>query len=102
MARASTSERGYGAKHQALRRRWAPVVKRGEAVCARCGKWIPADPSVVRCPRCGRFHLGWDLGHDDRDRSVWSGPEHECCNRGTATHRMRRRVERVVSRADWW
>jgi hypothetical protein len=64
-----TRLRGYGPRHVALRARWAPLVDRGEVLCARCGVLI--DPGTP-----------WDLGHDDDDRSRYNGPEHARCNRG--------------------
>jgi hypothetical protein len=68
MARPTTAQRGYGAKHQAERARWAPKVDAGLVDCARCNQRL--EP--------GR---DWDLGHDDNDRTIWTGPEHVTCNR---------------------
>src|SRR6202008_906015 len=59
--KASTAARGYGAAHQAKRKELAPTVAAGLATCWRCG--MPIMPGQA-----------WDLGHDDRDRSVYRGP----------------------------
>jgi hypothetical protein len=66
--RRSMRERVYGVKHRALRRTLAPFVEAGLAHCARCGE--PIEPGAP-----------WDLGHDDYDRTKYSGPEHVACNR---------------------
>lgn len=100
----STTAAGYGGAHQRLRRRWAVRVERGGVSCARCGRDIPPSGSGVRCPApradgkpCGKTDCGWDLGHDDHDRSQYVGPEHACCNRATRSRRTQR-----VRRSDRW
>lgn len=71
--RGSTTERGLGHAHQQLRARWTPLVEGGLVGCARCERLIETGEA-------------WDLGHDDFDRSVYTGPEHRSCNRRTAAH----------------
>jgi hypothetical protein len=70
----------YGYRHQQLRKRWKLQVARDDVPCARCGLLI--DPSQE-----------WDLGHDDDNPTLYSGPEHrhardcpEGGNRATLTH----------------
>lgn len=76
-ARGTTTQRGYGAPHQALRQAWRTRIDSGEPVaCWRCGERI--DPGST-----------FDLGHDDSDRSVTRGPEHVACNRATNSHDRR-------------
>lgn len=67
-ARGSSTARGYGVEHQRERARWSPLVAQGVVLCFRCGEMIPANAP-------------WDLGHDDDNRSRYTGPEHVGCNR---------------------
>ncbi len=71
-ARGTSSERGYGKAHQALRRQWEPRVEAGTVNCARCH--APIEPGTP-----------WDLGHNDYDRTKYTGPEHELCNRAVSS-----------------
>lgn len=63
----------YGHAHQKLRKRWAPKVRTGTVVCARCGELIaPAEK--------------WDLDHDNANPRRYLGPSHRRCNRAVVTH----------------
>jgi hypothetical protein len=84
---AKTRERrGYGAIHKHLRERYRLLIGEGSVVlCARCRKrLLPGEP--------------FDLGHVDRDRTRYAGPEHRRCNRvagaksGAAVTNARRRA----------
>ena len=52
-----------------------PLVESGGCRCARCGEPIGPDEP-------------WDLGHDDYDRSRYSGPEHRAFIRGAPNRRQ--------------
>ena len=74
-ARGTRQERGYDAAHDRLRAEYQRHMDAGEAfTCARCGKPLRPDEP-------------WDLGHDDHDRTKWTGPEHVACNRATSGRR---------------
>jgi hypothetical protein len=88
--RPTARERGYGYEHRRKRKLWIPRVERGEVVCPRCEQLIvPGEP--------------WDLGHDDEDRRIYAGPEHERCNRATAGRgpAARRSAPRRLTSRDW-
>ncbi len=92
----STTQRGYGHTHRALREQWAPKVARGDVACWRCGRAIAPGQA-------------WDLGHSDHDRSVYMGPEHRhrtpWCpgNRAAAAIKGNRaRAKRDVQRNSGW
>jgi hypothetical protein len=76
--RGSRQQRGYDRKHDALRKQWAPIVATGRVKCARCGLLIKAGTK-------------WDLGHNDEDRTRWTGPEHARCNRGAGGRAVKHR-----------
>lgn len=83
----TTAERGYGPEHKRQREAWRPFVETGQAICWRCNHLIPG-------------HAPWDLGHDEVDRSIYRGPEHRRCNRGsTARLRELRRTAAQAFRA---
>lgn len=66
-ARGSRTDRGYGPDHIRLRKQWQHRIDTGEHVtCWRCGKPITGT--------------GWQLGHDDHDRTITRGPECATCN----------------------
>jgi len=88
-----TTARGYGHKHQQLRKQWAMLVKAGDVRCWRCG--LPIYPTQQ-----------WHLGHDDWNRGIYRGPEHKHCNMvGAARNSTRKRLSkrgRRLTDADRW
>lgn len=98
--------RGYGKAHREIRARWRPVVEAGEATCVRC--LVGINPPGEGCPKCGREvakgpptpgYCGWDVGHDDVDRSLYTGTEHSCCNRRAGGRKAARKA--AVNRHIW-
>ena len=81
-----TKQRGYGGRWKPLRDSWDRRIRSGEPVRCRRGaackfaEMLP-DGSIGG----GLIVAGdeWDLGHDDRDRSLPPHPEHRACNRAT-------------------
>ena len=69
----TSTQKGYGAAPQRLRREVKRKVDRGGVICWRCGQSIhPAEP--------------WDLGHSDHRLakhlgSLYAGAEHRRCSR---------------------
>lgn len=70
----TTTSRGYGSQHQQQRAKWTPIVEAGGVMCARRG------PKCIGKPI--QPDQEWDMGHDDHDRTKWTGPECVPCNRG--------------------
>jgi hypothetical protein len=69
--RPGTAARGYGSKHQRIRRALLAVYNPSDP-CPRCGEPLGGNPVLL------------DLGHVDGDRSRYNGLEHASCNRGAA------------------
>ena len=65
----------YDGLHRRLRKRWVPIVAQGRTTCTRFG-----HPLFPDCPGLIAPGAEWHLGHDDFDRSRWTGPEHGTCN----------------------
>ena len=85
----TTTQRGYGGDHKALRKKYTRIVEAGEATCPRC--LLPIEPGTP-----------WDLGHTD-DRSGYQGPEHRHCNRsaGGTNAAIKINAQRAMTVRDW-
>lgn len=71
-ARRSTTEQGYGTRHQAERRRIQRLMDKGQLFpCSRHDQ--------PYCPHTPVDPTNWELDHDD-DRTGWLGPAHPPCN----------------------
>jgi hypothetical protein len=79
----------YGEAHRKVRRRWAPKVRAGKVVCARCGD--PILPGEK-----------WDLDHDDEDllQRRYLGPSHRSCNRATISI-LKAKLEAPIHSRSW-
>lgn len=75
----TTTERGYGADHRALREQWAPLVATGTVPCH-------ATVCIEPGGRLIKAGAPWHLGHNEA-RTAWTGPEHEVCNVTEGSHR---------------
>lgn len=69
-ARGSREQRGYDHAHRMFRKAFIPEHQAGTLICWRCREVIPPDEP-------------FDLGHDDNDRTIYRGAEHQRCNRAT-------------------
>lgn len=75
-ARGTRQQRGYGAEHEAERRRWAPVVASGMAKCA--------EPLCLEASRSIAAGADWHLAHDRDHPGRYRGPAHPRCNEAEA------------------
>jgi len=69
-ARGTTTQRGYGKEHAALRAHLVATYHPDDP-CPKCGLPLGPDPSML------------DLGHTE-GRKGWTGLEHRAHNRATA------------------
>jgi len=67
-----TTRRGYGSKHQALRRALLP--RAWGTPCSRCGEPMLQGQEL-------------DLDHDDEDRTQYRGFSHSECNRAAGARK---------------
>ena len=84
--RPGTSARGYGGRWAKLRASWQRRINAGEVIRCRRGPHCTHAEMLGDCAIVGGRILpgmDWDLGHDDRDRSLPPHPEHRSCNRAT-------------------
>jgi hypothetical protein len=90
-SKGSTTQRGYGARHQAERKRWDLLVQTGTVHCVRCGHLIVPGTR-------------WHLDHED-DGLHYRGPAHARCNLRAAAKRgneiMRTLYPRRVASREW-
>jgi hypothetical protein len=92
----TTTQRGYGAAHQALRKRWDREVQLGGVACGHCHLLI--EPGTV-----------WHLGHPADRKDLAPVPWHRLCNLRYAAGvtQMRRKVKAAPQpqpkpRTPWW
>jgi hypothetical protein len=98
----TTTQRGLGTEHQALRKHKLATLVDGTP-CRRCDQPMIHPDRCPACNRTGCFHCTLDLGHpDDAPRVLARGQptrdrelEHRKCNRGAGArlgNRLRRRT----------
>lgn len=75
-ARGTSTERGYGTKHQHKRIGWQRRLDKGERVTC----WRPDCDTIINPD-------DWTLGHCDNDRTIYHGPECAPCQYATAGRR---------------
>lgn len=79
-ARGTKTGRGYGSTIHST-----PLGILTFDQCRAAYRARQARGDVLVCTRCRQSITGsFDLGHDDSDRSIITGPEHPRCNRSAA------------------
>lgn len=72
-SRGTTTQRDYGAEHQAERAAWTPAVAAGQVDCRRGALCIAPQLRIRPGER-------WHLGHPDAECPAPTAPEHAGCN----------------------
>lgn len=91
IAKANTTQRGYGYPHQQARAAAKPSVDAGHAYCAELICLMPD-----RWIRPGTY---WDMAHDRTHPGHYLGPAHRRCNRAEgARHRDLAKRTRITRR----
>ena len=91
-----TTAQGYGYSHQQQRKRIAPLVAQGGYTCTRYG-----HPQFPTCPGEIDPEDEWELGHDDRDKRIVTGPEHARCNERAGGLKRQGLLEDGETRLAW-
>ena len=97
----------YGWPHQQRRELERARVATGMVRCARGSDCFYAERVGGKLVG-GLIRRGqaWDLGHDERDRSRYRGPEHRRCNRATSKWKKLRlggqKTPKVALRSRKW
>jgi hypothetical protein len=94
----TTTQRGYGRRHQLERARWKPHVETGTIQCQAVICLMPYGRRIGRLIPPG---APWHLGHTP-DRSGWTGPEHMQCNEADGARRGNRMRARIGTAAPRW
>ncbi len=76
----ATVARGYGGRHQAERAAYAKRIQAGLQIICACQR-LDCPHHRGRCQVVIKKGMAWDLGHDDADRTRYTGPECVPCNR---------------------
>jgi hypothetical protein len=86
----------YGGRHQAERKRWRRRFAKGLVIQCACRR-PECLTHLGQCPVILTAATPYDLGHDDRDHSRYSGPECINCNRSAGARASNRKAPVVTA-----
>jgi hypothetical protein len=98
-----TTELGYDYNHRQIRARLVPLVAKGGWICTRYGHaQFPDCPGEIPAHHPSHASQVWQLGHDDWDKSRYTGPEHKACNqRAGGLKRIGRLLNQNQTQLHW-